>query len=158
MALALALLTAGAAPTADRWRTFEGSWTVTGRAQTVPTGGARPAAIVQLSGSVVLTDLEGLGRGFRGEAIAYTDGDSLGVGRAVWTDQDGDRIYSVLAGDMIEAGRLITGTISGGTGRYAGLVGGFEFVWQYALEAEDGAWQGRAADLKGRVRGGGGAP
>ncbi len=46
------------------------------------------------------------------------------------------------------------GTITGGTGRYAGLEGEYSFTWQYVIAREDGAGviQGRAADLSGRVR------
>jgi hypothetical protein len=46
------------------------------------------------------------------------------------------------------------GTITGGTGRYAGLDGEYAFTWQYVVAPADGAGviQGRAADLSGRVR------
>ncbi len=40
----------------------------------------------------------------------------------------------------------------GGTGRYAGATGSYEFSWQWVMEAEDGSIQGRAVELKGRVR------
>ena len=46
----------------------------------------------------------------------------------------------------------IMGTFLGGTGRYAGVTGGYEFSWQYVVEAEDGTIQGRATGLKGRFR------
>ena len=51
----------------------------------------------------------------------------------------------------------IAGTIFGGTGRYAGVSGTYEFSWQFVIEAEDGSIQGRAVGLKGRVRSGSGA-
>ena len=51
----------------------------------------------------------------------------------------------------------ISGTILGGTGRYAGATGTYEFSWQSVIELEDGSMQGRAVDLKGRVRAGPGA-
>jgi hypothetical protein len=157
LALALALPATGGTAAADDWREFAGTWTVMGQRRTLPTGGPRPAAIAQLSGSVVLDGVEGLGRGFLGEAIAFTDGDSLRTGRMVWTDDHGDLVYGVLAGELLATGQRITGTFTGGTGRYAGLEGTFEFVWQYAAEAGEGVVQGFAVDLRGRVRGGGGA-
>jgi len=46
----------------------------------------------------------------------------------------------------------ITGRIVSGTGRYAGVTGSYEFSWQFVLEGEEGAVQGRAVDLKGRVQ------
>jgi len=39
----------------------------------------------------------------------------------VWTDRLGDRLFSRLKGDPLETGRRVVGTITGGTGRYAGL-------------------------------------
>ena len=74
------------------------------------------------------------------------------MGRAVWTDERGDRIYSRLKGEPLATGRRIVGTITGGTGRYAALEGEYSFTWQYVVAAEDGAIQGRAVRLEGRVR------
>jgi hypothetical protein len=135
----------------DRWQRFEGSWSATGRRQTLPTEGG-DAAIVHLSGPVALTSRAGLSRGFRGEAIGFDDGRHLSAGRAVWTDAHGDRIYSVLQGDPLQTGRRITGTITSGTGRYAGLIGDFQLTWQYIVQGENETVQGRTADLEGRFR------
>jgi hypothetical protein len=96
--------------------TFQGSWSAVGRRHTLPTEGARPAAVVQLSGAVVLTDPAA---GFQGEALAFDDGGSLSAGRAVWTDAKGDRVFSAFRGDSLQSGRQIIGIITGGTGRYA---------------------------------------
>jgi hypothetical protein len=158
LAVALSLaLSAAAGAAADGWQAFEGSWTVTGERHTLPTEGARPAAVVMFSGSVVLESGEGLGRGFRGEGIGYTDGDSVRVGRFTWTDENDEHVYGVLSGELLAIGQRINGTITGGTGRYQGLAGDFGFTWQYAVEAGDGVVQGGAVRLNGRVRGGGGA-
>jgi hypothetical protein len=61
-------------------------------------------------------------------------------------------VYSELAGVGSAAQNSFTGTILGGTGRYAGATGSYEFSWQSMIEAEDGSIQGRAVGLKGRVR------
>jgi len=140
----------GAAPA--EWRTFEGSWSVSGRRQTVAVEGGATAAVVEVSGAVVLTKAEGLGRGFRGEAVGFDDGQGVGLGRAVWTDEHGDRLFSRLKGEPLETGRRIVGTITGGTGRYAGLEGEYSLTWQYVLAGDDGVIQGRAVRLEGRVR------
>jgi hypothetical protein len=161
----LALALAGApsaavaqgAPTDDGWRTFEGTWSATGRRQTVATEGGR-AAVVEVSGAVVLGRREGLSRGFEGEAITFDDGEGVSLGRAVWTDERGDRLFSRLKGEALETGKRIVGTITGGTGRYAGLEGEYSFTWQYVLSADDGAIQGRGVGLQGRVRRKGTAP
>ena len=51
---------------------------------------------------------------------------------------------------------LVTGFlwmgILGGTGRYAGASGVYEFSWKFVIESDDGSIQGSAVGLKGRVR------
>ena len=161
-ALILALLVGGVVartqtptpPPVDAWRTFEGEWSATGQASSLQTEGNRPASIVQLSGALVIAGQQRLGRGFRGEFIGFDDGRDIGVGRAVWTDERGDRVFSEMKGGAVRTGRRFVGTITGGTGRYAGVVGAYEFTWQYVVTAEDGSMQGRTVGLKGRVRGG----
>ena len=74
------------------------------------------------------------------------------VGRAVWTDERGDKVFSELKGEWVGTGNHIAGTFLGGTGRYAGATGEYEFQWQYVLAAEDGAVSGRTTGLKGRAR------
>ncbi len=49
-------------------------------------------------------------------------------------------------------GSRFTGTLLGGTGRYAGVAGEYEFEWQYVLDAGDGYVQGRITGLRGRFR------
>lgn len=137
---------------AQAWRSFAGSWSASGRRETVAVEGGVVAAIASISGAVVLTAGEGLSRGFRGEAIGFEDGQGLSVGRCVWTDENGDRIFSRLKSDPLQGGKRFFGTITGGTGRYAGLEGEYSFSWQYYLPAEEGLIQGRTVDLAGRVR------
>ncbi len=93
-----------------------------------------------------------LGGGILAEAIAFDDGRTLSVGRAVWTDARGDRVFSELRGEPLAAGRRIRGTITGGTGRYDGVVGEYELTWQYVARDDDDTVQGRAIDLRGRIR------
>lgn len=131
---------------------FEGSWSASGRRHALALEDGKEAVIVEISGAVVLTSGEGLSGGFRGEAVGFDDGEGLSVGRSVWTDENGDRLFSRLKGEAIETGRRIVGSITGGTGRYAGLSGEYSFTWQYVLTAEDGRIQGRAVDLSGRIR------
>ena len=136
----------------EAWRAFEGTWSATGRRQTVAVEGGTLAAIAEISGAVVLTSGDGLSKGFRGQAIGFDDGRGLSVGRAVWTDENGDRLFSLLKGEPLQTGKGLVGTITGGTGRYVGLEGEFSFTWQYVVSMEDGAFQGRSLGLKGRVR------
>jgi len=151
----LTLVSVGTTPRAQEppgaWRTFQGSWSAAGRRHTLATESSRPASVVQLSGSVVLTEGPGRTNAFQGEVIAFDDGANIGAGRAVWTDNRGDRVFSALRGEAIQTGRHITATITGGTGRYTGATGDYALTWQYVVTAEDSV-QGRTADLKGRLR------
>jgi len=140
------------APAPDAWRSFEGTFSASGQHQAIPTESGRPALTVQLSGAVAIAGGEGLSRGFRGEVIGFDDGSGVTVLRGVWTDGHGDRIFSQLKGDTVATGRRIVATISGGTGRYAGITGDYTFEWQYVVEAEAGTVQGRAIGLRGRYR------
>jgi len=75
----------------------------------------------------------------------------------VWTDERGDKVFSRLRGESLATGSHIVGTITGGTGRWAGLTGEYELRWQYVIEGDEGAISGRAVGLKGRVTLPGGA-
>lgn len=145
-AAALALATGVGA---DDWRTFDGTWSATGSRQTVPTETGN-ASIVRISGAIVLSGTAGVG--FSAGAIGFDDGSGVSVGRAVWTDSRGDRIFSALRGGPLQAGRSVSGTITGGTGRWADASGDYTMTWQYVVAGEGDAIQGRSADLHGRIR------
>ena len=136
----------------EEWRAFSGTWSAVGRRQTLPTEQARLASTIQLSGAVVLSSSAGLSRAFHAEAIGFVEGSQIAAGRAVWTDTSGELVFSVLKGEALATGRRIVGTITGGTGRYAGIAGDWELTWQFVVETDDGEFQGRASDLKGRFR------
>jgi hypothetical protein len=138
-------------PGVTGWREFEGSWNASGNRHILSLGGERRAALLDLTGTLFLTGPSRPGVGFRGDAIAINDTATGLVGRAVWTDERGDEVFSELSGQGAAAGNKVTGTFIGGTGRYASATGTYEFTWQYVLEAEDGTVQGRAVGLHGRV-------
>jgi len=145
--------------TGDGWHAFEGSWTATGTRHTLHLGGDHFASIVNVSGSMLLGGERNMGVGFRAEVIGLSDDVQGLVGHAVWTDERGEQVFSSLKGERVGTGNRITGTFTGGTGRYDGVSGDYEFQWQYVIEAEEGMIQGRAIGLKGRFRrGDGGAP
>jgi hypothetical protein len=164
--LALAAAACGPAPDAPRavaagkWQEFEGSWNAAGSRRTLALGDGRGATLIDLRGSMLLAGPGKPGTGFRSEVIALGDSATGLVGRSVWTDERGDKVFSELTGEGTAARNRIAGTILGGTGRYAGAEGTYEFSWQYVIESEDGSIQGRAVGLKGRVRAGapGGKP
>ncbi len=147
-----------AAPNGSEGREFEGTWTAAGSRHTVRLGTDRRASVANLNGTLLLAGPARPGVGFRAEAIVLNDSASGMVGRAVWTDDRGDQVYSELRGEGTLTGNRIAGTFLGGTGRYAGATGGYEFSWRFVLENEDGMVQGQSMGLKGRVRVGAQAP
>jgi hypothetical protein len=159
--LALALAAAACGPAMDplgrdatpgEWREFEGSWNAAGSRRSISLGADRRGSIIDLRGSMLLAGPGRPGVGFHSEAIALVDSETGLLGRSVWTDERGDQVFSELKGEGKAARNHIVGTFLGGTGRYAGVTGVYEFSWQFVIEAEDGSIQGRAVGLKGRVR------
>ena len=140
------------AAASGEWREFEGSWNAAGSRRTISLGSDRKGSIIDLRGTMLLAGQGRPGVGFRSEVIALVDSETGLVGRSVWTDERGDQVFTELKGEGTAARNRITGTILGGTGRYAGATGTFEFSWQFVLEAEDGSIQGSAVGLKGRFR------
>src|SRR5215467_4715229 len=134
------------------WREFQGTWTAVGQRQVIPLGGDRRASIADFNGSLVLSGPSRPALGFRAEAIVLNDSLTGLVGRAVWTDERGEQIFSELRGETTAAGNRLFGTFLGGSGRYAGATGSYEFSWRFLIEAEDGTVQGQSVGLKGRVR------
>lgn len=158
-ALTLVVTACGPAPepsepalASGEWHEFEGSWNAAGTRHTIPLGTGRKAAILDLRGTMLLAGKGRPGAGFRSEVIALTDSETGLVGRGIWTDERGDQVFSELKGEGTAARNRITGAILGGTGRYAGATGSYEFSWHSVIEAEDGSIQGRAVELHGRVR------
>jgi hypothetical protein len=107
------------------------------------------ASIANFDGSLVLAGPARPAVGFRAEALIFSDTTTGTLGRAVWTDQRGDKVYSDLKGPG--SGGRIVGTFTGGTGRYAGATGEYEFSWRFLIDNE-GTVQGQSSGFKGRIR------
>jgi len=144
--------TSASIPSSDEWHEFEGTWTAAGNRYTMRLGTDRQASIANFDGSLLLAGHSRPAVGFRCEAIVLNDSVSGMVGRAVWTDERGDQAYSELRGEGTATSNRIVGTFLGGTGRYTGAEGTYEFAWRFVLENEDGIVQGQSIGLKGRVR------
>lgn len=157
--LALAACTPVAEPSpstviSGEWREFDGSWNAVGTRRAIPLGAERKGSIIDLGGTMLLAGPDRPGVGFRADVIALVDSETGLVGRAVWTDERGDQVFSELAGEGTREQNRIEGSIIGGTGRYAGLTGSYEFGWEFVMEAEDGSIQGRVVDMRVRARSG----
>jgi hypothetical protein len=139
------------APAPGESRTFEGTWSASGTRRTLQLEPGHKASIISLTGSLLLKGQGGLGVGFQAEALGISDTVTGGIGRCVWTDERGDKVFSELKGEPLGTGSRVVGTITGGTGRWAGLTGEYQLRWQYVIESDDGTISGRAVGLKGRV-------
>ncbi len=161
LVIGLAFMTAACGPAAEspqpilapgEWHDFEGSWNATGTRQTISLGDDRRSSVLYLSGTMLLAGPGRPGVGFRAETIAFVDSATGLLGRSVWTDERGDQVFSELKGEGTATRNHMEGTFLGGTGRYSGATGSYEFSWQYVIESEDGSIQGSTVGLKGRVR------
>lgn len=140
------------AQTGNDWHEFEGTWTAAGNRYILRLGNDRQTSVANFQGTLLLAGPGRPGVGFRAEAIVLNDSVTGMVGRAVWTDEHGDQAWSELRGEGNRTNNKIVGTFVGGTGRYRGVTGTYEFSWRFLLENEDGNVQGESAGLKGRVR------
>jgi hypothetical protein len=137
----------------DGWISFHGNWTATGKRTSIHLGPDRSASIANFEGTLYLAGTAHL-VGFRANLIVLNDSSTGAVGRAVWTDDRGDQIFSELRGGDTAAGKKAEGTFIGGTGRYAGATGSYEFTWKFVIDSEDGQVQGESDDVTGRIRSG----
>jgi hypothetical protein len=144
--------TASPPPSIEQWRSFEATASASGRREALAVEPGRTAVTLRLSGSLVLTRRDGLGKAFRADFIGFDDGSGMGTAKAVWTDDNGDRIFSRMVGTDVQTGRRTAATITGGTGRYAGITGTYTFTWQYVMPGEQGVTHVRVTAMKGRYR------
>lgn len=140
------------ATAASETRQYTGTWTATGTRQTLQLGADRRASTFRLTGSLLLHGEQRPAVGFKAEVIGLTDSVTGMQARAVWTDAHGEKVFSELRGAGNDPGRLIQGTVTGGTGRYAGVSGEYTFQWQILMDTEDGTVSGRVVDMKGWAR------
>jgi hypothetical protein len=136
----------------NEWREFQGTWTATGNRQSLGLGAERQASIARFEGALVLTGSSRPDVGFRVEVITMNDTATGLIGRAVWTDERDDQLFSELKGQGTSAENKIIGTFVGGTGRYRGATGVYTFSWRFVIENDDGTVQGQSQGLQGQVR------
>lgn len=136
----------------SEWHEFSGTWTAAGSRQDIGLGGDRRASVADYSGSLMLYGTSRPALGFRAEAVVLNDSATGLIGRAVWTDDTDSHVYSELRSETTPEGHRIVGTFVGGTGRYKGATGTYEFSWRFLLEGEDGIVQGQSMGLSGKVR------
>lgn len=128
--------------------TFEGQWNAAGSRRSLSLGSERHASSLELRGSLMLTGSGRPNLGFLAEAIALSDTETGLVGRGVWTDDQGDQVFSEIRSASSDRSRFV-GTFIGGTGRYTAITGTYSFAWEFVIESDDGAIQGRAVGMTG---------
>jgi hypothetical protein len=128
---------------------FTGTWTSTGNRQTMHLGSERQASIFKYTGSLLLGGEQQFKKGFKAEILGFADSKHGMQGRCVWTDEQGEKVFSELQSEAINPAQLITGRFIGGTGRYAGTIGEYSFKWQRLVDDENGEVNGRVVDMKG---------
>jgi len=141
-----------AATSTGDWHEFQGTWTATGTRNTMHLLADRRAGVSSFNGSLVLAGQSRPAVGFRVDVVVFSDSLTGLIGRAVWTDEHKDQVFSALRGEGDANNNKIVGTFLGGTGRYAGATGSYEFSWRFLVENEDGSVQGQSIGLQGRVR------
>jgi|ERR1700733_167550 hypothetical protein len=134
------------------WHEFSGTWTAAGRRQDIALGSDRRASVADYSGSLMLSGTSRPALGFRAEAVVFNDSATGLIGRAVWTDDTDNHVYSELRSEATPEGNRIVGTFVGGSGRYKGASGTYAFSWRFLLEGEDGIVQGQSTEFNGKVR------
>ena len=137
--------------TDSEWHDFQGTWTATGSRTSISLGDGRRASTSKFEGSLLLAGPSRPAVGFRAEALVLNDTATGLIGRVVWTDDRGDQVFSELKGNGTSTGNKLVGTFVGGTGRYAGATGSYEFSWRFVLETEDGTVQGQSMGLNGTI-------
>ena len=136
----------------DGWQEFSGSLSAAGRRTVLELGPQRRVAVVDVAGNLRLEGATRPAPGFHVQVLTFADDLTGALGRAVWTDERGDQLFSELDGEREGDVARVTGRFVGGSGRYAGATGEYAFAWQYLIESEDGQVQGRAQGFAGRVR------
>jgi hypothetical protein len=139
-------------PDSGEQRTFTGRLTAAGSRQLMQLEQGHEVAVFRLTGSLLLEGEQRLRKGFHADLLGFSDNRSGLVGRSVWTDEQGEHVFSDLKGGPDIVGTAITGTFMGGTGRYAGVTGEYTFKWQRLTSSEDGEISGRVVDFQGWAR------
>ncbi|MGI9263974.1 MAG: hypothetical protein ACR2QU_03530 [Gammaproteobacteria bacterium] len=134
---------------------FRGNWTAIGTIRTLELGESESASILRLQGTIVTESSHGLTRALQSECVGLNlkEDRATGTGRCVWTDSDGDRVFSQVTGSLSGTDSKVQGRFSGGTGKYTGLEGEYELEWRYLRTIdEEGTINGYSTSLTGNWR------
>jgi hypothetical protein len=108
---------------------FTGSWIADGSKDSWPFGAGREVALFRLTGHVNLKNQIGKENDYWSECLGLVDTENKSDVRCIWKSLDGQKIFLVLQGEILEEGSSMTGTIVGGTGEVAGISGTVNIIW-----------------------------
>jgi hypothetical protein len=109
--------------------TFKVRHKVSGSVEELPFGTGRTVSIFHLEGTVEAQREGGPMRDMNCDCLGLMDSKTGNVGRCLWTDKDGDKVFIELKGQLAAAGGKSRATFTGGTGKYTGISGGYDVVW-----------------------------
>ncbi len=131
--------------------TFEAFWTVSGTVHILEFMDGGTVASGRLTGNVVLETSQGPIPSFDTDCVGFADDRTGSTGRCVWIGTSGDEIYVELKGSGMGGFGPTRGTFIGGTGRYEGITGGFQYEWSYSVgRGEDATLDGYTLRMAGR--------
>jgi len=133
--------------------TFTGFWTVSGSVHVLERGDRVVATAGRLTGKVVGNTSQGAIPAFDTDCVVFSDTRERGIARCVWTGATGDQIYVDVTSDGPAGFGRARGEFAGGTGRYDGMSGSFQFEWNYSLgRGADATLDGHTLQMSGRYR------
>lgn len=138
---------------AEQSGSFSGTWIASGQRQTFDFVEGREVGTFKLAGNVSLKQELGGIEDFWAECVGLSDSASGSSVRCVWRSLKGEKVYSVLSGQPLKKGVMVTGEFVGGTGNLKGLTGSFDFTWTSTFtDKNQGIFTGFTKDLKGTYK------
>jgi len=133
--------------------TFTGFWTVSGSVHVLERGDKVVATAGRLAGTVVGNTSQGAIPSFETDCVVFSDTRERGIARCVWTGASGDQIYVDVTSDGPAGFGRARGEFVGGSGRFEGMTGAFQFEWNYSLSrGSDATLDGHTLQMSGRYR------
>jgi hypothetical protein len=137
-------------PATPREGQFTARWVVTGEWRGLGLGAMREVLVAELGGRLdVMPGSSGPIVDLATRCLVLWDSAGGATGRCRWQHTSGDEIFGEVEGDLLAGGKPVRARFVGGTGRYAGISGGFSFdKWDsFLLDRED---RSETADQRGR--------
>ncbi len=152
-----AFLPIALSPSRADWPENEGTldayWSVSGTVHILEREGEISAAAGRLTGTATIRTSQGPIPSFETDCVFFSTARKGGGGQCVWTGATGDQIYVDLSSQGPAGFGRARGVFAGGTGRFEGLTGSFEFEWNYSVgPGTDALLDGHSVQMRGRYK------